>query len=316
MTASRDPDRLIHAFLLEGAEKLPDQVYDAVRAEIEQKRQRVVIGPWRMPALNKLVPIGLVTVAVLAVLVVGSQLFGSPTASVGGPGVGPTPTPQPSVAAPSAEPSASAAADRSLPEGAFVFSDGEFGGVRSVAITVTIPARGWYGEPGGGILENSSGEQDFGPGDAAIIGPFVEDIYVPRDPCRWTTTLPETPATTVDEVVAALQGQASRDPSEPRDITVDGHAGKSITLRVPDDAAFAQCDRSAGEPEGRFCTLSGEGGDPERCQRYHQFPGQIDELWILDVDGDVAVIDAMWSDTTAAEPRAEMQAMLESMTFE
>ncbi|MBA3740634.1 MAG: hypothetical protein H0W98_05765, partial [Chloroflexi bacterium] len=74
MTASRDPDRLIRAFLLEGEERLYDLVYDAVRASIEQKRQRVVIGPWRMPTFNKLVPIGLATAAVVTVLVVGSRL--------------------------------------------------------------------------------------------------------------------------------------------------------------------------------------------------------------------------------------------------
>ncbi len=56
MTTSRDPDRLIHAFVREGAEQLDDQVYDAVRAEIDQKRQRVVIGPWRVPNMSKLVP--------------------------------------------------------------------------------------------------------------------------------------------------------------------------------------------------------------------------------------------------------------------
>ncbi len=76
MTASRDPDRLIHAFLLEGEEQLQDQVYDAVRAEIEQKRQRVVIGPWRMPTMNKFVTIGLGAAAVVAVLFVGIQLLG------------------------------------------------------------------------------------------------------------------------------------------------------------------------------------------------------------------------------------------------
>ena len=76
MTASRDPDRLIHAFVREGAEQLDDQVYDAVRAEIEQKRQRVVIGPWRVPNMNKLVPIGLGAAAVVAVLFVGSSSSG------------------------------------------------------------------------------------------------------------------------------------------------------------------------------------------------------------------------------------------------
>ena len=32
MTTSRDPDRLIHAFVREGADQLDDQIYDAVRA--------------------------------------------------------------------------------------------------------------------------------------------------------------------------------------------------------------------------------------------------------------------------------------------
>ncbi len=91
MTASRDPDQLIHHFLLEGEERLHDQVYDAVRADIEQQRQRVVIGPWRMPDMNKLVPFGLGAAAVVAVLAIGSQLLG-PVATGG---VGAAPTAQP-----------------------------------------------------------------------------------------------------------------------------------------------------------------------------------------------------------------------------
>ena len=85
MTTSRDPERLIHAFVREGAEQLDDQVYDAVRAEIDQKRQRVVIGPWRVPTMSKLVPIGLGAAAVIAVLFLGSQFVGSPSSNVGGP---------------------------------------------------------------------------------------------------------------------------------------------------------------------------------------------------------------------------------------
>jgi hypothetical protein len=96
MTTPRDPDRLIHAFVREGAEQLDDQVYDAVRAEIDQKRQRVVIGPWRVPTMSKLVPIGLGAAAVIAVLFIGSQFMGSPTSNVGGaPSAEPTATPSP-----------------------------------------------------------------------------------------------------------------------------------------------------------------------------------------------------------------------------
>jgi hypothetical protein len=96
MTTSRDPDRLIHAFLLEGAEQLDDQVYDVVRADIEQKRQRVVIGPWRVPTVSKLLPIGLGAAAVIAVLFIGSRFIGSPSSSVGGaPSAEPTATSSP-----------------------------------------------------------------------------------------------------------------------------------------------------------------------------------------------------------------------------
>ena len=66
MTAPRDPDRLIHGFLLEGEEYLQDQVYDEVRAAIEHKRQRAFFGPWRTPIMNKFVGYGLAAVAVVA----------------------------------------------------------------------------------------------------------------------------------------------------------------------------------------------------------------------------------------------------------
>ena len=95
MTAPRDPFRLINAFIQEGAEQLPDQVYDAVRADIEQRRQRVA-GPWRMPIMNRIVGFGVVAAAVVAAVLIGSQLFGNRDGGLGSPA---TPTPRPSVAA-------------------------------------------------------------------------------------------------------------------------------------------------------------------------------------------------------------------------
>lgn len=93
MTASRDPDRLIRAFLDEGEVQLHDQVYDAVRAEIETKRQRAFIGPWSTYTMNKIVTVGLGAAAVVVIgLLLGAQLLGDPS-NVGGPG-NPTPTPQ------------------------------------------------------------------------------------------------------------------------------------------------------------------------------------------------------------------------------
>ena len=59
MTAPHDLDRQLDAFLTDGPTELPDPSFDAVRDRMEATRQRVVIGPWRMPDMNKFVPIGL-----------------------------------------------------------------------------------------------------------------------------------------------------------------------------------------------------------------------------------------------------------------
>ena len=112
----RDPERQIHAFLLEGDELLNDQVYDVVRAEIEHKRQRTFIGPWRTPIMNRFLAIGATAVAVLVVVVIGSQLLGSPT-NVGGDDDG-TPTPQPT---------SPTSAGVTLASGSFSAPLGEFG---------------------------------------------------------------------------------------------------------------------------------------------------------------------------------------------
>jgi hypothetical protein len=116
MTASRDPDRLIHGFLLEGEEELQDQVYDAVRDAIEQKPQGAFIGPWRISSMNRFLAIGAAAVAVLVVVLIGSQLLGSPT-NVGGGGDA-TPTPQPTSPTPVAV---------TLASGRFSAPLGEFG---------------------------------------------------------------------------------------------------------------------------------------------------------------------------------------------
>jgi hypothetical protein len=199
MTASRDPDRMIHAFLREDAGQLDDQVYDAVRAEIEQKRQRVVIGPWRVPTMSKFLPIGLGAAAVIAVLLLGSRFIGSPSSNVGGPGVDPTPTH--TQAAPVAEPSS--APEGGLPEGPFVLAHPAGSGPQ---ISLTIPAPGWHGDPSGGTLVKNG--QSDPPSGAALIGPFIGEFHVYGDPCQWSTTMSETPATTVDEFVAAMTAQA------------------------------------------------------------------------------------------------------------
>jgi len=97
MTAPHDLDRQLQAFLTDGPTELPDPSFDAVRDRMETTRQRVVIGPWRFPDMNKLVPIGLGAAAVVVAIFIGIQLLGPPASGgVGGaPSATPTATPSP-----------------------------------------------------------------------------------------------------------------------------------------------------------------------------------------------------------------------------
>jgi hypothetical protein len=305
MTTPRDPDRLIHAFVREGADQLDDQVYDAVRAEIDKKRQRVVIGPWRVPTMSKLLTIGLGAAAVIAVLFLGSRFVGSPTSNVGGPASEPSPTPVPSAAAPSS------AADGSLPEGPFLVQDAQAQAAHPGAprITVTIPSSGWTSFSDFGGL--GKGDEVENLPEAAILAwawPAGTTIDVYADPCHWASAR-RTPGSTVDEVAAALAAQPSRDASDPVDVTVGGYSGKKLTLHVPNDfdASSNDCDQD------NFASYGVAGGEPAR---YHKGGGQIDELWILDLDGEFAILDAMYRPDTPADLIDEMRAIAESATFE
>ena len=117
-------------------------------------------------------------------------------------------------------------------------------------------------------------------------------------PCKWQGTLFD-PGPTVDDLAAALVDIPLRNASQPIDVTLDGYAGKYVEWTVPTDIETDEqgnavdCDTDGGEHffESWIGDQSGWGGD-----RYHQGPGQVDPLWILDVDGcplrDRRVLDA------------------------
>jgi hypothetical protein len=111
MTAPHDLDRELAAFLRDGPTELPDPSFDAVRDRMETTRQRVVLGPWRVPDMSKFVPYVLGATAVVVALVVGIQFLrpadpSEPAAA--DPSVQPSaiPSPTPSTA-PTASPAAS-----------------------------------------------------------------------------------------------------------------------------------------------------------------------------------------------------------------
>lgn len=126
------------------------------------------------------------------------------------------------------------------------------------------------------------------------------------DPCTWSSSRPQQPSATVDEIVAALISQPMRNATPATEITVDGHPGMAVELTVPRDLDFADCDN------GEFRSWV-QGGD---SARFHQGPGQHDVVWIIDVDGTPLVINAAFFDATPSAVRAEIQAILDSIQIE
>lgn len=258
--------------------------------------------------MNTTLKFGLAAVVVAVAALIGINYLG--TANVGGPGIGDAgpsadPTPEPTTES-TPEPTPEPTPVGLLSEGPHVLLDGAEEDVATVPITVTIPAPDWYGEPDDGILIKN--DESGAPDGAGLIVFAGEDLYVYGDPCQWSTTKPETPATTVDELATALAAQASRDATAPVDITLDGYAGKSLTLHVPEDVVFNECD------QGEFGSWGGD-SHPSPI-RYHQDPGQIDKLWIVDVDGELVVIDGAHYEGTPQEVVDELEAIVESANFE
>jgi hypothetical protein len=156
---------------------------------------------------------------------------------------------------------------------------------------------------------------DFSGGASRSIS-FWDVGEVPRNPCHSIGHLSD-PGPTVDDLVAALQAQSMRHATAPEDVMLAGYAGKYLEWSVPKgmlvtgDSDFAGCDV---QPDGHrnFVSWVGAGGVGERWQ---QMAGQVDRLWVLDVDGQRLVVDASYSPDTTQAQRDEEDRIVRSIRF-
>jgi hypothetical protein len=283
MTQHHDPDRLITTFLMEGQTELADQVYDAVRASIEHRRQRVVIGPWRLPTMNKLVPIGIGVAAVAVVAVVGIQLLPSAPGGVG--------------AEPSADPSAVASPSVAVEQTRLTVT----GGPEAVPFVVDVPLT-WRVEIGHD--QPSIVRGDTTP-PAGMFVAFLTAANTFVDPCGRALRSPEV-GPTVDDLVAALAETPNMTSTEPIQTTLGGRTATYIELTADDELpcpadAFYLFAMGAGAVQPSF---------------YLDGPRQIVRTWVLDVDGTRVVALALHFPEATAEALAEEQAILDSVEFE
>jgi hypothetical protein len=247
MTAPRDPDRLIRAFLMAGEDQLHDQVYDAVRAEIEQKPQRAGFGPWRTLTMNKFVAIGLGAAAVIVILLVGIQQLGQP--NVVAPPVE-SATPEPS-SVPSVAPSAS----QSLPE---------------VGVTYDGPIPvGWTQDSVGSVPH---------PDDEALSFLVTQNELVMDAGCANHHDSDVGPS--AGEAVEALAGRDGLEEATTTSVAVGGLDGHQLDFVTASDGTGATCRDESEQLD--FVPLFGHYEPNGFFLHFYTGPGESNRLIVLD----------------------------------
>jgi len=108
----------------------------------------------------------------------------------------------------------------------------------------------------------------------------------------------------VADLANALAAQPLRAGTDPVPVTVGGYDGLYVELSVPDVV------------DDRACTDSDFSLWPERGQSdVQEILGQVDMVWIVDVDGQRITFDAAFMPTTSPAEVAELKAMVTTATF-
>ena len=122
MTAHRDPDRLVGAFLEEGPAELSPRLTGAIRDDIRHTDQRSPRRPWRMPTMTR--PMLILVPLAAIVLLGGALLLGGGSNRQAPPGT-PSPSPVASAAGVASSPTPGSAGSPSPAASIFPIADGE-----------------------------------------------------------------------------------------------------------------------------------------------------------------------------------------------
>lgn len=160
---------------------------------------------------------------------------------------------------------------------------------------LTVPDGYSHSEAGSGVfVTDDTGSDGYSPHIAVWD---ISAVYT--HPCDEGSRL-EQVGPSVADLATALAAQPLRNGSTPAPVRVGGYDGLYVELSVPDDADFTEC------PGRRFNSWPG---------RWQQGPGQIDMIWILDVEGERLVLNAMHGPSAPPEQVDEVRRIVSTATF-
>jgi hypothetical protein len=164
-------------------------------------------------------------------------------------------------------------------------------------IFVTLPA-GWTPDDGWGIGKEGVGFMTFSRPDRVFL-----------DACQSSSGFHAGPMTTLDGLVAALSEQGGwTEVTALSDISVDGYVGKAFQRTAP--AEFTGCSTS-------FAPFrSWENDNPNGLGWSYYEPGEIETLWVLDVNSATIILNTRVSAGQPTAAHAEMAALLDSVRID
>lgn len=152
--------------------------------------------------------------------------------------------------------------------------------------------------PAGFVQADEGNDWYIVSGEEAVFLGLWTVVEVERDACLRPRHDGVTPGPSVEDLVDALAAQGSTGTTTPTPVTLAGYDGLRVDVTGPGDTS--RC--------GRFPALWREPGE-----RGIYSDDQVDQLWILDVDGLRLVVDASYGPTATAAERDALTAMVASL---
>jgi hypothetical protein len=171
-----------------------------------------------------------------------------------------------------------------------------------------IPAEGWQSWIGAAKF-SAAGHSGF---SVTTVSNLV------TDGCRDHSWADPPVGPSVDDLAEGLADLAPfRVTAPPQDVTAYGYAGKHLELTVPRNQSVSKNGDFVGCDEGKLKSWvaaidAGEPGDAF----YGYTGGDVEEIWILDVDGTRLMIETAHSPGTPSKDLEELSAILDSIEIQ